>query len=90
MVAGMFFLMATGIVWLVASRGEAQERFDDTAKFLYSGFNRKQQARPVAANMLEMWQLYAKVKTLNPDSLTARDSTLLKDIDKQLNTILHE
>jgi hypothetical protein len=90
MVAGMFGLMALGIIWLVAGRSKAQGGFDDTAKLLYSGFNEEQQRRPVTAGMLEMMRLYREVQTINPDSLTAQDTAFIKDIDKQLNRILHE
>ena len=90
MVAGMFCLMALGIIWLVAGRGEAQGSFDDTAKLLYSGFYKEQQARPVTWDMMEMMRLYGEVQRINPDSLTPQDSAFLKDIDKQLNRIIHE
>ncbi|MFD3002656.1 hypothetical protein ACFS7Z_19960 [Pontibacter toksunensis] len=90
MVAGMFCLMACGIIWLVASREEAQGSFDATAKLLYSGLDRKQQARPVTSDMMEMMRLYGEVQRINPDSLTVQDSAFLKDIDKQLNRIIHE
>ena len=90
MIAGMFCLMAGGIIWLVASRGKAQGGFDDTARLLYSGLDKGQQARSVPADMLALWQLYSKVQTINPDSLSPQDSALLKGIDKQLNSIIHE
>ncbi|PRY13758.1 hypothetical protein CLV24_105128 [Pontibacter ummariensis] len=90
MIAGMFCLMACGIIWLVATRSKAQASFDDTARLLYSGMNKRQQTRSVPADMLEMWQLYSKVQTINPDSLTVQDSAFLHDIDKQLNNIIHE
>lgn len=90
MVAGMFCLMASGIIWLLTSRSKAQGSFDDTAKLLYSGLDRKQQGRSVPADLLEMWQLYSKVQAINPDSLSPKDSAFLHDIDKQLNHIIHE
>ena len=82
----MFCVMASGIVWLIATRSEAQ----DTAKLLYSRINKEQQTRPVTADMLEMMRLYGEVQSINPDSLTALDSAFLHDIDKQLNRIIHE
>lgn len=90
MIAAMFTLMACGILWLMLGRERAQHSFDATARLLYSGFGTKHQARPVTADMLEMWQLYAKVQTVNPDSLSPQDSAFLRDIDKQLNHIIHE
>lgn len=90
MVAGMFCLMASGIVWLVAGRGEAGRSFDDTAKLLYSGFNKEQQTSPVTTDVLEAWRIYSQMQAIDPDSLTARDSSSLKHIDQQLNRIIHE
>ena len=90
MIAAMFCLMASGIMWLLASRGEAQGSFDATAKLLYSGFSKEQQARPVSADMLQAWQLYSSLQSINPDSLSPQDSAFLRDIDKQLNRIIHE
>ncbi|MHA6250067.1 hypothetical protein ACXYMU_19195 [Pontibacter sp. CAU 1760] len=90
MVAGMFCLMASGIIWLMAGRGKAQGNFDDTAKLLYSGFNKEQQARPAGADILQAWQLYSSLQSINPDSLSPQDSVFLRDIDKQLNHIIHE
>lgn len=89
-IAGMFCVMACGIVWLVAGRGEAQGRFDETARLLYSGFHEERQARPVTAEILELMRLYGEVQAIHPDSLTVRDSTFLKGIDQHLNRILHE
>ncbi|RDV11891.1 hypothetical protein DXT99_23595 [Pontibacter diazotrophicus] len=89
-VIGMFCLMVTGIVWLVARPREEQGGFDATTKLLYSGFNKEYQARPVTANVMEMMRLYGEVQAINPDSLTARDSAFLKGIDQQLNNIIHE
>lgn len=89
-IAAMFSLMACGILWLTLGRERAQHSFDDKAKLLYSGFDTEQQARPVTADMLEMWQLYSSLQSINQDSLSARDSAFLKDIDKQLNHIIHE
>jgi len=89
-IAAMFSLMACGIIWLMLGRERAQHSFDDAAKHLYSGFDTKQQARPVTTDMLQAWRLYSQMQTINPDSLSARDSTLLRDIDKKLNRIIHE
>lgn len=90
MMAGMFCLMACGTVWLIFDRGDAKGSFDDSVRQLYSGFNKNPVDRSAAADMLEAWRLYSEVQHINPDSLTARDSTLLKDIDQQLNSIIHE
>jgi hypothetical protein len=90
MIAGMFCVMAVGIVWLLASPREGQRSFDDSIKLLYSGFNKPQQSSSVATDALEAWHLYSRVQSLDPDSVTARDSTILKEIDRQLNRIIHE
>jgi hypothetical protein len=89
-IAAMFSLMACGIIWLMLGRERAQHSFDGTARLLFSGSDTKQQARPVTAGMLQAWQLYSSLQRINPDSLSARDSTFLQDIDKQLNRIIHE
>ena len=91
MVAGMFFLMACGFVWLVSNRNEAGGSLDDTAKLLYSGFEQPQhQTGPSAADAVETLRIYSQIKAMDPDSLTALDSAFLKDIDNQLNRIIHE
>ncbi len=86
----MFFVMASGIMWLIAGRNETQGSFDATANLLYSGINKEQQTRPVTADMLEMMRLYGEVQSINPDSLSPQDSAFLHDIDRQLNRIIHE
>lgn len=90
MVTGMFCVMVTGIIWLVAYPREEQARFENAVSLIYSDLDKRQQERPVTADMLEMMRLYGEVQSIIPDSLTAQDSAFLHDIDKQLNRILYE
>ncbi|MFD1187207.1 hypothetical protein [Pontibacter rugosus] len=88
MIAAMFAVMGMGLVWLLFIREERQ------ASSLDGIFLKLHQAQPATpaptADMLELLRLYSAVQAINPDSLTARDSAFLKDIDQQLNSIIHE
>lgn len=46
--------------------------------------------KPMKAGILDLLSLYGKSKSINPDSLTLKDSLLIKEIDKDLNKILDE
>jgi len=47
-------------------------------------------SQTITADVIGLLGLYGKAKAINPDSLTLKDSLLIREIDKDLKNILHE
>lgn len=86
----MFCVMVSGVLWLLITSNMRDRSTLDSLRTLSSGLQKGLQGTPVTTDVLEALRLYSRVQHINPDSLTARDSTFLKEIDQQLNSIIHE
>ncbi|WP_276499844.1 hypothetical protein [Pontibacter litorisediminis] len=90
-IGAMFASMCCGLGWLLASEPDTV-RAEPTHAIsrLYAKASTPERQRPLMADMFALVHLYTSVSAIEPDSLTAADSTLLKGIDEQLNSIIHE
>lgn len=87
----MFATMCCTVVWLLTSDpSSAGSGVNAAIDSLYAKATPPETQRPLTADILTLLHLYASVSAIDPDSLTARDSTLLKGIDEQLNSIIYE
>ncbi|WP_089320724.1 hypothetical protein [Pontibacter ummariensis] len=93
MVALMFGVMVTGLTWQLYARSSRQESYFSPLAKAYGEFGRLQTRshdKALTGDVLELMGLYTRAQAIHPDSLTARDSTFLVDLDKQLNSIINE
>jgi predicted negative regulator of RcsB-dependent stress response len=94
LVLAMLVLLSVAVIGLLIVRHRHQETYAASAGKLYRQLDTSGSTmatgRSGAADMLELLRLYNAARQLNPDSLRARDSVFLKDIDQRLNRIIHE
>ncbi len=94
-IAGMFLILLLSVAVLLMSKINHKDTY---AGSIHSISNKmqvpkdslKRPGKPIASEMMDIISIYGKARTINPDSITTRDSLLLKEIDKDLNKILDE
>lgn len=94
-IAGMFLILLLSVAVLLISKISHKNTY---AGSIHSISNKiqipkdslKRPGKPIASEMMDILSIYGKARTINPDSITTKDSLLLKEINKDLNEILDE
>jgi len=94
-IAAMFLILLIAVTALLVSRLFNRKGYGASLDRIYlemesTNQNPKLAKRPTNADMLKLYELNGKMKEINPDSITAKDSLLLKEIESDLNKIIDE
>lgn len=89
-IAAMFLILLLSVTGLLISRILFRKGYSDSVDKIYSKMEGaaekpKLKERPNTGNMLELYDLQRKMRTVDPDSLTLDDSLILKEISKDLD-----
>lgn len=92
-IAAMFFILLSAVTGLLVTRSMNRQGYGSEIDKIYAQINaganpQKKMKRPITSEILDMLSIYNRAKAINPDSLTAEDSVLLKEIDDDLNKII--
>ena len=94
-IAGMFLILLLSVAVLLMSKISHKDTY---AGSIHSFSNKiqvpkdslKRPSKPIASEIMDILSIYGRTRAINPDSITTKDSLLLKEIDKDLNKILDE
>lgn len=94
-IGGMFLILLVSVAGLLISKAAHRETYSGSIHSISSKFSgttstQQMRGRPITADIMNLLTLYGKTRGINPDSLTLKDSLLLKEIDRGLNKILNE
>lgn len=89
-IAGMFLILLVALAIFLVTKFTHKQSYKASATTLINRFHAPAATSPgtIPTDVMSLVSLYAKTKTINPDSLTLKDSLLLKEINKDLNKIL--
>ncbi len=94
-IAVMFIILLFAVAALLISKATHKNTY---ASSIYSISNKlslpdQSRAKPghsLGSDVMDLLGAYHQASSINPDSITPKDSLLLKEIDKDLNRILNE
>lgn len=94
-VAGMFIILLVAVAGLLLAKAMHQDTYSGSIDSISSKLRAPQKikvnpGRSLSSEVMGVWQAYQQAQAINPDSITTKDSLLLKEIDKDLNSILDE
>ena len=93
LIAAMFLILLVAVTIFLITKATHQQNYNRSAGTLLNRMSAPAPTpagKPITADILELLTLYGKTKAINPDSLTLKDSLLLKEINRDLNKILNE
>jgi hypothetical protein len=92
-IAAMFFILLIAVTTFLITKALRKESRSTSASDLFSRVGKPSARVPEkqsSANIIDLLSLYGKTKSINPDSLTLKDSLLIKEINQDLKNILNE
>ncbi|QNF31354.1 hypothetical protein HUW51_00940 (plasmid) [Adhaeribacter swui] len=94
-IAGMFIILLFAVAALLISKATHKNSYAGSIHFISDKLSlpHKPVTKPghsLGSDMIDVLDAYREASAINPDSITAKDSLLLKEIDKDLNRILDE
>ncbi len=92
-IAAMFLILLVAVTIFLITKAIHQQNYNRSAGALLNRISAPAPlpaGKPITADILDLLTLYGKTKAINPDSLTLKDSLLLKEINRDLNKILDE
>jgi len=90
----MFLILLVAVTIFLISKATRQDSYSGSAQTLVKRISAPTAAaagkvgQPATTDVMSLLGLYGKAKSINPDSLTLKDSLLLKEINQDLNQIL--
>ncbi len=87
----MFLILLVAVTIFLISKASHENIYKGSAKTLFKRISAPTgvaSGKPATTHVIGLLSLYGKANALNPDSLTLRDSLLLKEINKDLKQIL--
>jgi hypothetical protein len=92
-IAAMFLILLVAVTIFLITKATHPPNYNRSAGALLNRISAPvppPAGKPITADILDLLTLYGKTKAINPDSLTLKDSLLLKEISRDLNKILDE
>ena len=94
-IAAMFLILLVAVTTLLISRLFNRKSYAASIGRFYSEMDSNSQKTQLGKKsntdgLIELYQLNGKLKQINPDSITAKDSLLLLEIETDLNNIIDE
>ena len=90
----MFLILLIAVTIFLISKATHEDSYRGSAQTLVKRISAPTAAapdkasKPITADVLGLLSLYGKANSINPDSLTLKDSLLLKEMNQDLNKIL--
>lgn len=92
-IGAMFLILLIAVTVFLITKATRKQDYRSSTRTLVSRLgapSAKANIAPATGSVLDLLSLYGKTKAINPDSLTLKDSLLIKEIDKDLKNILNE
>ncbi|PIQ20242.1 MAG: hypothetical protein COW65_16165 [Cytophagales bacterium CG18_big_fil_WC_8_21_14_2_50_42_9] len=92
-IGAMFLILLLSVAILLISKASHKETYGSSIKSIRGQINQPNaipQDKTITSEMMDLLRVYGKASSINPDSLTAQDSLMLNEIDKDINKILDE
>ncbi|KAA5539145.1 hypothetical protein [Adhaeribacter rhizoryzae] len=92
-IAAMFLILLVAVTIFLITKATHQQDYNRSAGALLNRISAPAPppaGKPITGDILDLLTLYGRTKAINPDSLTLKDSLLLKEINRDLNKILDE
>lgn len=90
-IGAMFLILLVAVTIFLITKATRQQSHSGSANRLLGRISAPAPTppdKPIAADIMGLLGLYGKARGINPDSLTLKDSVLLKEINQDLNNIL--
>lgn len=94
-IAIMFLILLLSVIGLLIRNAVRSKGYQSSITSIYKELDRKNPPRlkphrPLTSEMLSLMNIWSKASSIDPNSLTEKDTLLLKEIDKDLNRMWHE